>query len=90
MARRFWQCEGTIERYIDPATGQPRRCTQKLMFYDDALVSLVQLSAMVEIKCPRCRTISGKASDQYKLTIVKVYMYICRYTLYNTKWLEYQ
>lgn len=63
MARRFWKCDGVLEKYTDPVTGQPRACTQKLMFYDDTMTNVVQLSTFVEIKCPRCSKISGRASD---------------------------
>jgi len=53
-----WVCNGT-QKYIDPATNEPRRCRQKLMFFDADAVNFHQLAKLVEVKCPKCHTVAG-------------------------------
>lgn len=54
-----WTCKGTIEKYRDPVTNEPRACRQKLMFFDADMITLEEITEVVEIRCPRCKAING-------------------------------
>lgn len=54
MTRTWWICKGSITKY-----GQLRNCRQKLMAYDGDAATLTSLKKVIEIRCPRCKTMNG-------------------------------